>query len=85
MCSFARASVPHTSNLTASITGGGRFVRMVENTDFFSTDKHNRETGWEIKKSLPLWMTINMGILMRTVDDGAVRFHTSYCTHIYVC
>lgn len=47
MCSFARASVPHTSNLTASITGGGRFVRMVENTDSsFSTDEqHRRKEG----------------------------------------
>lgn len=44
MCSFARASVPHTSNLTASITEDGRIVRMVENRFFFfSNDKLNRE------------------------------------------
>ena len=43
MCSFARATVPHTSNLTTSITRGGRFARMVENTDDFYTDKQNRE------------------------------------------
>lgn len=38
-----RASVPHTSNLTASITGGGRFVQRVENTLFyFCPDKQNK-------------------------------------------
>lgn len=39
-----RASVPHTSNLTASITGGGRFVQRAGNTLFyFCPDKQNKE------------------------------------------